>query len=125
MTGRINPYRCSHCGCDEPILGVDGKLYCDNCGMRLEKLEGGLTMAENKTLGAWDIGEPEKFELGKYYKHNAGKKIYICGICSTATYGMCLMGETDQGDFYGVSNDKYATVNWHEISKEEFLNGRK
>jgi hypothetical protein len=51
-------YRCSHCGCDEPILGIDGKLYCDNCGMCLEstlpshaqaaKLEGGPTMAENK-----------------------------------------------------------------------------
>ena len=28
--------RCSHCGCDEPILGIDDKLYCDNCGMCLE-----------------------------------------------------------------------------------------
>ena len=36
MNGRI--YRCSHCGCDEPILGIDGKLYCDNCGMSLEKI---------------------------------------------------------------------------------------
>lgn len=36
MTGRIN--RCAHCGCDEPILGIDGKLYCDNCGMSLENL---------------------------------------------------------------------------------------
>ena len=28
--------RCSHCGCDEPILGIDDKLYCDNCGMCLD-----------------------------------------------------------------------------------------
>ena len=37
MTWRINPYRCSRCGCDEPIHNaIDGKLYCNNCGMRLE-----------------------------------------------------------------------------------------
>lgn len=60
MTGRINPYRCAHCGCDEPILGIDNKLYCDNCGMCLEptlpshaqasKLEGGLTMTEKNKI---------------------------------------------------------------------------
>lgn len=45
MTGRIN--RCSHCGCDEPIYNaIDGKLYCDNCGMCLEKLEVGLTITK-------------------------------------------------------------------------------
>ena len=63
MTGRTNPYRCSHCGCDEPILGIDGKLYCDNCGMSLEKLEGGVTMAKNKmaqvaALFGKKLGEP-------------------------------------------------------------------
>lgn len=37
MTWRINRYRCSHCGCDEPILNaIDGKLYCNNCGRILE-----------------------------------------------------------------------------------------
>lgn len=36
MSQRIN--RCSHCGCDEPIHNdIDGKLYCNNCGMRLEE----------------------------------------------------------------------------------------
>ena len=35
MAGRIN--RCSHCGCDEPIHNaIDGKIYCNNCGMRLD-----------------------------------------------------------------------------------------
>ena len=33
---RIN--RCSHCGCDEPIYNaIDGKLYCNICGMCLER----------------------------------------------------------------------------------------
>ena len=37
MTWRINRYRCSRCGCDEPIHNaIDGKLYCNNCGMSLE-----------------------------------------------------------------------------------------
>lgn len=46
MTWRIN--RCSHCGCDEPILGMDGNLYCDNCGMSLENLSVTNRKNENK-----------------------------------------------------------------------------
>ena len=35
MSQRIN--RCSYCGCDEPIHNdIDGKLYCNVCGMSLE-----------------------------------------------------------------------------------------
>lgn len=65
-----------------------------------------------------------KFELGKYYKHTAGTMIYICGVCLTKNYGMCLMAERDNGYFYPVGNHKGATDNWHEIKEEEFLNDR-
>ena len=65
-----------------------------------------------------------KFELGKYYKLNTGGMMYICGVCSTKAYGMCLVGETDNGDFYPVGDHDGAADNWHEIKEEEFLHGR-
>ena len=66
---------------------------------------------------------PEKFELGKYYKHNAGEKLHICGVCESKIYGMCLMGENEYGEFSPIGRHKGATDNWYEISEEEFLSG--
>ena len=65
-----------------------------------------------------------RFELGKYYAHTTGDKLYICGICDTKIYGMCLMGENRNGDFIPIGQHKGATLNWHEISEEEFWDGR-
>lgn len=65
-----------------------------------------------------------KFELGKYYKLNTGEMIYICGVCSTKTYGRCLMAENEDGGFYPVGDHEGATDNWHEIKEEEFWHGR-
>lgn len=65
-----------------------------------------------------------KFNIGKYYKHSTGKMIFICGVCSTHAYGMCLMAEDDYGSFYPVGNHEGATDNWCEITEEEFLHGR-
>ena len=65
-----------------------------------------------------------RFELGKYYAHTTGDKLYICGLCDTKIYGRCLMGENRNGDFIPVGQDKDSAVNWHEISEEEFWDGR-
>ena len=70
-------------------------------------------MAENK--------KELQFELGKYYKHTTGDKIYICGVCAPIYYNKCLMAESRDGVFIPVGNHEGATLNWHEISKEEFL----
>ena len=29
-----------------------------------------------------------KFELGKYYIHTSGRKLYICGLAETNAYGI-------------------------------------
>ena len=65
-----------------------------------------------------------QFELGKFYKHLTGKKIYICGVCAPMYYNKCLMSESPDGVFIPVGNHEGATENWCEISKEEFLSGR-
>jgi len=65
-----------------------------------------------------------KFELGKYYKHDAAGMIYICGVCSTNIYGICLMAEKDNGDFYPVGGHEGAADNWYEIKEEEFMYGK-
>lgn len=64
------------------------------------------------------------FELGKFYKHTTGDKIYICGVVDTYVYGKALVCEDVYGNLRPVGDDKYATINYHEITKEEFLDGR-
>ncbi len=65
-----------------------------------------------------------KFNIGRYYKHSTGKMIFICGVCSTYAYGMCLMAEDVYGSFSPVGNHEGATDNWREITEEEFLHER-
>ena len=65
--------------------------------------------------------DAKEFELGKYYKHNSGKKLYICGVCATKTYGICLMGEDNCGNFIPTGRHEGATLNFHEISEDEFF----
>lgn len=89
-----------------------------------------------------------KFEIGKAYEHNSGIQMFICGQVDSIMYGKCLIGEKgwnrdklalrtqsaiengekmpsggfefDRGHFTPVSDQEWATVNYFEISKEEF-----
>ena len=65
-----------------------------------------------------------EFELGKFYMHTTGKKLYICGVVDTYAYGKALVGEDAYGNLIPIGNHKYATENYHEITKEVFLDGR-
>lgn len=65
-----------------------------------------------------------RFELGKFYKHTTGEKLYICGVVDTNAYGKTLVGEDEYGNLIPIGNHEYATDNYHEITKEEFLDGR-
>lgn len=65
-----------------------------------------------------------EFELGKFYKHTTGEKLYICDVVDTYAYGKALVGEDEYGNLSPIGNHKYATENYHEITKEEFLNGK-
>ena len=68
-------------------------------------------MVKNKTI----------FELGKYYEHTAGNKLHVCGVCATHTYGKCLVAEDDRGKLIPVGESVYYAENYHEITKERFL----
>jgi hypothetical protein len=61
------------------------------------------------------------FELGKYYKHSTGKKLHICGLVDSYYYGNCFAGEDENGNLSDVGKDADNTVNWKEISKDEFI----
>jgi len=62
-----------------------------------------------------------KFELGKYYKHNGGQFMYICGLATTRVWGTCFIGEDQYGCFTPVGFDVDHASNWREITKEEFI----
>ena len=65
------------------------------------------------------------FELGKYYKHNTGHMLYICGVCHTHMHGTGLMAESNDIDkmttYIMVGSDEQSSVNYVEITKEEYL----
>lgn len=65
-----------------------------------------------------------KFELGKFYQHTTGEKLYICGVVDTNAYGKTLVGEDGYGNLSPIGNHEFATENYREITKEEFLDGR-
>jgi hypothetical protein len=63
------------------------------------------------------------FEIGKCYRHTTGEEIQIVGEVNTTLYGNCLAAESNRKrDLIPVSkNDEAATVNWTEISQEEWM----
>ena len=62
-----------------------------------------------------------KFELGKYYQHTTGMKLHICGLSDTYYHGRCFVGENNKGELLPVGSDEASAVNFHEISKEQFI----
>lgn len=65
-----------------------------------------------------------KFELGKYYQHTTGSKLYICGLGETIIYGSCLVGEDEHGDLIAVGKSEENAVNYSEITKEQFRHNK-
>jgi hypothetical protein len=62
-----------------------------------------------------------KFELGKFYEHTTGSRIYIAGCVSSIVYGVTFIGEDAYGDFSPVGFGEDNAVNYKEITKEQFL----
>lgn len=61
------------------------------------------------------------FEVSKVYKHTSGILMKIIGEVKSSMYGDCLVAEeTGSAVFRPVSRDEAATVNWTEVSKEEW-----
>lgn len=65
-----------------------------------------------------------QFELGKYYKHTTGTKIYICGLGETYYHGRCFIGENERGELSPVGNGKENAINYSEITKDDFVNNK-
>jgi hypothetical protein len=63
-----------------------------------------------------------KFELGKYYKHTTGSKLYICGLGETYYHGRCFIGENERGELFPIGNTQENAMNYKEITKEQFIN---
>lgn len=63
-----------------------------------------------------------KFELGKYYQHSTGKKLYICGLGETFYHGSCFIGENEKGELSPTGKSEENAINYIEITKEEFEN---
>jgi len=61
------------------------------------------------------------FEIGKYYQHTTGIELSIIGELETTLWGKTLIAETNSSDFEAVGSDIYATTNYVEISKEEWM----
>jgi len=61
-----------------------------------------------------------KFEMWKYYRHSTGSVLFICGIANTHIYGNVLVGDDKSGSLMPISRDEAATMNYHEITKQEF-----
>ena len=64
-----------------------------------------------------------KFEVGKFYKHTTGHCLAILCEQETTMYGKTLLAEhTCEGDgFIAVGMDEARAINYHEISREEWL----
>lgn len=62
------------------------------------------------------------FELGKYYKHTLhDNMIHVCGYALTHFYGETLIAEDTHGEFVPIGSKEENTINYSEITKEEFL----
>lgn len=62
-----------------------------------------------------------KFELGKYYQHTTGAKLYICGLSETYYHGSCFIGENENGKLSPIGKGEANSENWYEITKERFI----
>lgn len=61
----------------------------------------------------------EGFEIGKSYKHTSGAKLHIVGMVQTHIYGLCLVGEDEEGQLKPIGIDRGATENWTKIKNND------
>jgi hypothetical protein len=55
------------------------------------------------------------FRLGRRYVHiETGQTLYIVGVVNTDTYGVCLVGETQEGELKPVGLLEENAIGWVE-----------
>lgn len=65
-----------------------------------------------------DLANDSGFRVGKTYQHQNGRTIRIVGFAQTWHYGLCLVGERDDGSLRPVSIDEGAFDGWALDSQE-------
>ena len=60
------------------------------------------------------------FQPGKYYKHSGGGMLHCLHFLRTKMYGVTLIAEDDEGRFRAVGSSSDNTVNYVEITEEEY-----
>ncbi len=69
------------------------------------------------------MGDLERFEVGKYYRHSGGC-MHIIGVVKSTLYGWALVAEEHgSGNFIPVGSGEGHTVGWRETTEEDWLNG--
>ena len=64
------------------------------------------------------------FEIGKHYEHSGGEMIAIVASATTRMWGDTLLAEhRNDGEITAVGKTTDHSVNWHEITAEEFKAG--
>jgi len=62
------------------------------------------------------------FQPERYYKHSGGGMIHTLHYLRTYSYGIALIAEDKTGRLWPVGSDPTNSVNYGEITKEEFEN---
>lgn len=60
------------------------------------------------------------FKPGKFYKHNAGDIIHICGYANSYYYGEGLIAENKKAEYFIVGSEEENAINYKEVSKIEW-----
>ena len=64
-----------------------------------------------------------KFEVGKCYEHNSGRRMHVVTEAELDCYiSPCLIAERDDGELMPIDTDSEAAINWYEITRNEWLN---
>ena len=119
----VELYKCFYCK----------EYFCDDCAIEhfdkaIRHCSGYRVFPDGKKCeGCPDCADENTniFKIGKYYKHNSGRVIFIGGVCDTYIYGRCLIGDDRTGSIVPVGRDEASFINWKEISKEDFLKDEK
>jgi len=63
------------------------------------------------------------FEVGKFYQHTTGEQLSVICETNTTLYGNnVLIAESNQSmNFKPLERDESFAVNWHEITKDEWM----
>jgi len=62
------------------------------------------------------------FKIGKCYRHTGGGEMKIVGAVKSTQFGWTMIAEEPMyGNFKPVASDEASSINWDEITKEEWM----